>query len=183
MSDASILARFTKLLTAQRYQTRGPLYVLLWVFWYLTIRVLLHLYSPNLKTLKAYTSSPQDTANYELNRNNRVFRSRQLKLNNAALCREQKTTLRLMHTLSIAPALPRYHASLHVKGAKKPLIIYTLRDNNMLRICPIARVGFNPLGHTLTQFMIPRQRNTLNGSSRSAKRSSVAVSRLSAKKR
>src|SRR5690554_7660482 len=35
----------------------------------------------------------------------------------------------------------------------------------------------------LTQFIIPRQRNTLNGSLNPSKRSTVAVSRLSAKKR
>ena len=48
---------------------------------------------------------------------------------------------------------------------------------------PIARVGFRPFGHTFTQFWMPWQRNTLNGSSSFAKRSSVAVSRLSARKR
>ena len=47
----------------------------------------------------------------------------------------------------------------------------------------MASVGFRPLGQTLTQFMMPRQRNTLKGSSKSVRRSSVAVSRLSARKR
>ena len=51
------------------------------------------------------------------------------------------------------------------------------------RILPIARVGLSPFGHTLTQFMMPRQRKTLNGSSSSARRSAVAVSRLSARNR
>ena len=55
--------------------------------------------------------------------------------------------------------------------------------SNMLRMWPIALVGLRPLGQTLTQFMMPRQRNTLNGSSSEARRSSVLVSRLSAKKR
>ena len=32
-------------------------------------------------------------------------------------------------------------------------------------MCPIALVGFNPFGQTLTQFMIPLHRNTLKGSS------------------
>ena len=47
-------------------------------------------------------------------------------------------------------------------------------------MCPIARVGFNPFGHTETQFMIPLHRKTLKGSSRSESLSSVAVSLLSA---
>ena len=55
--------------------------------------------------------------------------------------------------------------------------------SSMVRILPMARVGLRPLGQTLTQFMIPRQRNTLNGSSRAASRSAVAVSRLSARNR
>ena len=54
---------------------------------------------------------------------------------------------------------------------------------SMVRILPIARVGLRPLGQTLTQFMMPRQRKTLNGSSKLASRSSVSVSRESAKKR
>lgn len=54
---------------------------------------------------------------------------------------------------------------------------------SMVRILPIARVGLSPLGHTLTQFMMPLQRKTLNGSSKLASRSSVSVSRESAKKR
>ena len=54
---------------------------------------------------------------------------------------------------------------------------------SMERILPMARVGLRPLGQALTQFMMPRQRNTLNGSSSSARRSVVAVSRLSARKR
>ncbi|CSB20634.1 Uncharacterised protein [Vibrio cholerae] len=50
-------------------------------------------------------------------------------------------------------------------------------------ICPMAFVGFNPFGQTLTQFMMPWQRKTLNASSRFDKRSSVAVSRLSINQR
>ena len=57
------------------------------------------------------------------------------------------------------------------------------RESSMPRILPIAFVGLRPFGHTDTQFMMPRQRNTLNGSSSFASRSSVAVSRLSARKR
>jgi hypothetical protein len=57
------------------------------------------------------------------------------------------------------------------------------RVSSMLRMWPMARVGLRPLGHTLTQFWIPWQRNTLKGSSRRDRRSSVAVSRLSARKR
>src|SRR5690625_857670 len=53
----------------------------------------------------------------------------------------------------------------------------------MSRILPIARVGLSPLGHTATQFMMPLQRNTLNGSCSSARRSRVAVSRESTRKR
>src|SRR5690606_39677488 len=48
---------------------------------------------------------------------------------------------------------------------------------------PIALVGFKPLGHTDTQFMMPLQRNNENGSSRRAKRSCVAESRESMMKR
>ena len=55
--------------------------------------------------------------------------------------------------------------------------------NSIVRILPIARVGFSPLGQTLTQFMMPRQRKTLNGSSSAASRSALAVSRLSARNR
>ena len=55
--------------------------------------------------------------------------------------------------------------------------------SSMVRILPMARVGLRPLGQTLTQFMMPLHRNTLNGSSSAARRSSVAVSRLSARKR
>ncbi len=58
-----------------------------------------------------------------------------------------------------------------------------VRCISIVRICPIARVGLSPFGQTLTQFMIPRQRNTLKGSSRLSRRSAVAVSRLSARKR
>src|SRR5690606_37782919 len=61
--------------------------------------------------------------------------------------------------------------------------VQVLLCSNIDRICPMARVGFRPLGQTATQFMIPRQRNTLNGSSSLDKRSVVAVSRLSARKR
>lgn len=56
-------------------------------------------------------------------------------------------------------------------------------SKSMLRICPMALVGFRPLGHTDTQFMIPRQRNKLNGSSRRANLARVSVSRLSMIKR
>ncbi len=48
---------------------------------------------------------------------------------------------------------------------------------------PMARVGFSPFGQTSTQFMMVWQRNSLNGPSRLASRSSVAWSRLSARKR
>src|SRR5690606_19618513 len=47
----------------------------------------------------------------------------------------------------------------------------------------MAFVGFSPLGQTLTQFMMPWQRKTLNASSRLDRRSSVAVSRLSINQR
>src|SRR5471030_2775265 len=50
-------------------------------------------------------------------------------------------------------------------------------------IWPMALVGFNPFGHTLTQFIMLWQRNTLKASSRSSRRDSVSVSRLSIKKR
>lgn len=43
--------------------------------------------------------------------------------------------------------------------------------------------GFKCLGHTTVQFIIVRQRKTLNGSCKSAKRLSVAVSRLSLRNR
>lgn len=72
------------------------------------------------------------------------------------------------------------HPGYNVVGEGKN---YVLFFNNKERILPIARVGFNPLGHTETQFIILRQRNTLNGSPRSAIRSSDAVSRLSIKNR
>lgn len=57
------------------------------------------------------------------------------------------------------------------------------RSRSMERIWPMARVGLSPLGQTLTQFMMPWHRNRLNGSSIRASRSSVASSRLSARKR
>lgn len=60
---------------------------------------------------------------------------------------------------------------------------YTPRSRSMDRMCPIARVGLSPFGQTLTQFMMPWQRNRLNGSSSRDSRSSVASSRLSARKR
>src|SRR5690625_7145146 len=60
---------------------------------------------------------------------------------------------------------------------------HAARCNNIVRICPIARVGFKPLGHTATQFWMPRQRNTLNGSSKLDSRCSVALCRLSATNR
>src|SRR5690606_15103521 len=47
----------------------------------------------------------------------------------------------------------------------------------------MALVGFKPFGQTETQFIIPRQRNKLNGSSKRAKRARVSVSRLSETKR
>src|SRR5450755_1670769 len=50
-------------------------------------------------------------------------------------------------------------------------------------ILPIARVGFNDLGQTSTQFMIVWQRNRRYGSSRLSRRSPVAWSRLSEMKR
>ena len=61
--------------------------------------------------------------------------------------------------------------------------LYALRCSSMDLICPIARVGFKPLGHTLTQFMMLWQRKTLKASSRSSKRSCFSVSRLSIRKR
>ena len=60
---------------------------------------------------------------------------------------------------------------------------YTPRSRSMDRMWPMARVGFSPLGQTLTQFMMPWHRNRLNGSSRRDRRSSVASSRLSARNR
>jgi hypothetical protein len=47
----------------------------------------------------------------------------------------------------------------------------------------MARVGFSPFGHTDTQFMMPRQRKTLNGSSSDSRRSAVAESRVSERNR
>jgi hypothetical protein len=47
----------------------------------------------------------------------------------------------------------------------------------------MARVGFNPFGHTDTQFMMPRQRKTLKGSSSDSRRSAVAESRVSDRNR
>ena len=47
----------------------------------------------------------------------------------------------------------------------------------------MALVGFRPFGHTDTQFMILRQRNKLNGSSKRARRARISVSRLSETKR
>lgn len=47
----------------------------------------------------------------------------------------------------------------------------------------MALVGFKPFGQNNTQFIIPRQRNKLNGSSKRAKRARVSVSRLSTAKR
>jgi len=94
VSEASILARFTKLLTAQRYQTRRPLYVFLWGFLVFKDQDTPESSLTKPKTLKAYTSRPQDTANYELNQKNRVFRSRQLKENNAVLCHHWHRAIR-----------------------------------------------------------------------------------------
>ena len=54
---------------------------------------------------------------------------------------------------------------------------------SILRMWPIARVGFKPLGQTATQFMMPRHLNTLKGSSNPASLSAAAVSRLSARNR
>src|SRR5665647_220176 len=50
-------------------------------------------------------------------------------------------------------------------------------------ILPMARVGFNPLGHASTQFIMEWQRNRRYGSSRLSSRSALAWSRLSARKR
>ena len=47
----------------------------------------------------------------------------------------------------------------------------------------MALVGFKPFGQYNTQFIIPRQRNRLNGSSKRNKRARVSVSRLSTAKR
>jgi hypothetical protein len=71
------------------------------------------------------------------------------------------------------------------KAARRPPFSFRqiARSSSMSRIWPMARVGFSPFGHTLTQFMMPRQRNSENGSSRRLSRSSRAVSRLSARKR
>ena len=57
---------------------------------------------------------------------------------------------------------------------------YTARLSKRFLMCPIARVGLSPFGQTETQFMIPLQRKTLKGSSKSESLSSVAVSLLSA---
>src|SRR3990167_11341088 len=62
-------------------------------------------------------------------------------------------------------------------------IIYTDSSSISSLILLIASSGFKSLGQTSTQFIMPRHRNTLNGSAMSAKRSSLAVSRLSAIKR
>ena len=56
----------------------------------------------------------------------------------------------------------------------------TARLSKRFLMCPIARVGLSPFGQTETQFMIPLQRKTLKGSSKSESLSSVAVSLLSA---
>src|SRR5699024_12373028 len=68
------------------------------------------------------------------------------------------------------------------KTARRPSF-YTERSKSIWRTLPIARAGFNPLGQTLTQFMMPRQRNSEKGSVIAFKRSSVAVPRLSAQQR
>ena len=59
----------------------------------------------------------------------------------------------------------------------------TARETIISLILPIARVGFNPLGQTSTQFMIVWQRNRRYGSSRLSSRSALPWSRLSARKR
>ena len=60
---------------------------------------------------------------------------------------------------------------------------YALRLSSIDLIWPIARVGLSPFGHTLTQFMMLWQRNTLNASLKPSRRLSVSVSRLSIRKR
>ncbi|VFS16622.1 Uncharacterised protein [Enterobacter cancerogenus] len=50
---------------------------------------------------------------------------------------------------------------LGVRGTAPPLMTYALRCSSIDLIWPMARVGFSPLGHTLTQFMMLWQRNTL----------------------
>ena len=60
---------------------------------------------------------------------------------------------------------------------------YALRCSSIDLIWPMARVGFSPLGHTLTQFMMLWQRNTLKASLKPSRRLSVSVSRLSIRKR
>lgn len=70
-----------------------------------------------------------------------------------------------------------------VRGTAPPLITYALRCSSIDLIWPMARVGFSPLGHTLTQFMMLWQRNTLKASLNPSRRLSVSVSRLSIRKR
>src|SRR5437763_7191464 len=66
----------------------------------------------------------------------------------------------------------------------RPVIcVHTARRTISSLILPMAIVGFNPFGHTSTQFMIVWHRNRRYGSSRLSSRSFVASSRLSAMKR
>ena len=50
-------------------------------------------------------------------------------------------------------------------------------------MCPIALVGLSPFGHTSTQFMMCGSGTVCNGPSSASRRSSVAWSRESARKR
>ena len=60
---------------------------------------------------------------------------------------------------------------------------HTERRTSISRISLMARAGFSPFGQTSVQFMMVRQRNSRYGSSRLSRRSSVASSRLSTRKR
>ena len=62
-------------------------------------------------------------------------------------------------------------------------LTYALRCSSIDLMWPMARVGLSPLGHTLTQFIMLWQRNTLKASLSPSRRLSVSVSRLSIRKR
>src|SRR3569623_194656 len=82
------------------------------------------------------------------------------------------------------------HAAAAVPGKARALrsggrrgTVHTMCFSISSLISPMALVGLRPLGHTSTQFMMVWQRNNRYGPSNSLKRSAVAWSRLSARKR
>jgi len=60
---------------------------------------------------------------------------------------------------------------MHVRFFAASNELTRLIKQHITDVTNLALVGFNPLGQTDTQFIIPLQRNKLNGSSRRAKRS------------